>query len=109
MGTGQRIRQAREARGLTMSGLARAAGLSAGAVSRIERGERAPGAATLQALAQALGVRASSLLDEAETPLPQAGLDSEVLSAMQLVASVMPTLPPQGRARVLRVLQAALQ
>lgn len=123
--TGERIRQAREARGLTMADLARAAGISAGAVSRIEHGERAPGSATLQRLAQALGVSPGVLLDEAAGAIGAAGEamarlghaahtaagnigDGRVVQAIAAVARVMPTLPEAGQARVLSVILALL-
>lgn len=123
--TGERIRAAREARGLTMADLARSAGISAGAVSRIERGERAPGSVTLRRLAQALGVTPGNLMDEAgaavaagaET-LAKAGYvaqaaagaigDGRVLQAISAITRVMPTLPEAGQARVLSVIIALL-
>ena len=113
MVTGERIRQAREARGLTMADLARSAGLSPGAISRIERGERAPGSATLQRLAQALGIAPGALMDgEAPGPFqpPQqiAPGSPYALRAVEMVARVMPGLPEAGQKRVLAVIQAAL-
>jgi transcriptional regulator with XRE-family HTH domain len=54
---GQRVRQARQAQGLTIEQLARQAGVTQRAVSEIERERtRCPQAATLTALAAALAV-----------------------------------------------------
>lgn len=57
---GEQLREAREARGLTVRELATAASggpLSRAAISRVERGERIPSSQTLLALAAALEVR----------------------------------------------------
>jgi transcriptional regulator with XRE-family HTH domain len=53
---GAELRQAREKRGLSVRELARAAGLSAEAVSAIERGQRYPSLRTLECLAAALQI-----------------------------------------------------
>lgn len=54
---GSRIKQAREASGLSQRDLAAACGLSAMAISKYERGELVPSSQVLGALAEALGVR----------------------------------------------------
>jgi transcriptional regulator with XRE-family HTH domain len=112
-GIGARVREARERRGMSMADLARAAGLSPGAVSRIEHGERSPGAETVSRLARALGVEAGNLMGsgdggERAAAAPSSGLQPEVAEAISTVATIMPTLPLQGRQRVLRVLRAIL-
>lgn len=120
---GDRVRQARERKGMTQGELARASGLSPGAVSRIEHGERTPGAETVRVLAQALGLEPGELLGGARpvslqiVPAPVAQpaqpahpeANGRVLEAIQLVASIMPTLPVGGQARVLRIIEAALR
>ena len=53
---GTRLREVREAAGLTQLQLAAASGLTHEAISNLETGKRAPQAATVQALARALGV-----------------------------------------------------
>ena len=53
---GTRLREVREAAGLTQLQLAAASGLTHEAISNLETGKRSPLAATVQALAQALGV-----------------------------------------------------
>ncbi len=53
---GLRLRELREARGTSMRGLAAKSGLSANALSMIERGRTSPSVSTLYKLADALGV-----------------------------------------------------
>jgi transcriptional regulator with XRE-family HTH domain len=53
---GRRIREIREARGLSLKALAERCGLSLNAISRIERGESSPTVASLHRLAAALDV-----------------------------------------------------
>ena len=100
---------------MSMAEVARASGLSPGAVSRIEHGERSPGAATLARLARVLGVEAGHLIssdDGGERPATPttsgSSLQPEVAEAISTVATIMPTLPLRGRQRVLRVLRAIL-
>ena len=69
---GARLRQLREAAGLTQEQLAERAGLSANAIGALERGERRrPYQHTIQALAEALGLSAEegAALAEAVPPL----------------------------------------
>jgi transcriptional regulator with XRE-family HTH domain len=53
---GERLRDLREARGLTQADLADRAGLTRVGLGNIERGERVPGWDTVQAICAALGV-----------------------------------------------------
>ena len=53
---GDRLRELREARSISMRGLATKSGLSANALSMIERGRTSPSVSTLYKLADALGV-----------------------------------------------------
>lgn len=53
---GGRLRELREARNISMRGLATASGLSANALSMIERGKTSPSVSTLYKLADALGI-----------------------------------------------------
>src|SRR5690348_5679491 len=104
---GARVREARQRRGMSRADLARAAGLSGGAVSRIESGERSPGAETLARLARALSVESGQLMGAPALPTvtvaPPVGfgaaLPPEVIEAMATVARAMPALPVQGRQR----------
>ena len=62
MSAGQRIKVAREAKGWTQNDLTKAAGLSEGLISRLERGERNLGTRASEPIARALGVRREWLL-----------------------------------------------
>lgn len=53
---GSRLRELRETKNISMRGLATASGLSANALSMIERGKTSPSVSTLYKLADALGV-----------------------------------------------------
>ncbi len=53
---GLRLRELREARSISMRGLATKSGLSANALSMIERGKTSPSVSTLYKLADALGI-----------------------------------------------------
>ncbi len=56
-----KLRELREARGLSVRGLAREAGISTETVFSVEHGRRQPSMRTLGKLAQALGVEATDL------------------------------------------------
>ncbi len=73
---GRRIRELREARGLSLRALAELSGLSVNAVSLIERGQSSPTVSTLHRLADALGVRIIDLFaprEEAKVVFVRAG------------------------------------
>jgi transcriptional regulator with XRE-family HTH domain len=57
-----RLREVREAKGLTQAGLARASGVPQPTISRIERGTSAIDLGVLERLADALGVDAALLI-----------------------------------------------
>ena len=59
---GERLRELREARNISMRTLAARSGLSANALSVIERGKASPSVSTLYKLADALGSRLQSFL-----------------------------------------------
>jgi transcriptional regulator with XRE-family HTH domain len=63
---GHRIRELRKRRGLTLRGLAGACGLSANAISLIERGENSPTVSSLHQLATALDVSIADLFKDAD-------------------------------------------
>jgi transcriptional regulator with XRE-family HTH domain len=68
---GKRLKQLREAAGLTQQELAFRAGLSVSNLSQIEQGKKAdPRASTLLALARALGVTMESFFEPAEEAKP---------------------------------------
>lgn len=61
---GFRLRQLREERGMSMRALANASGLSANALSTIERGKVSPSVSTLYKLSEALGVSVTAFFSE---------------------------------------------
>lgn len=60
---GPRLREIRQARGITLSEVAAGSGLSKGFISLLERNETAPSVASLLKICDFLGVRVSALLD----------------------------------------------
>ena len=62
------IKQRREHVGLTLRALAARSGISSSMISDVERGAKSPTIATLSALAQALGVPLSALVDDVAPP-----------------------------------------
>jgi transcriptional regulator with XRE-family HTH domain len=66
---GQQIRRLREGKGWNQAELAVYAGIGPSGVSQIETGKRNPSAATLQKIAEALGVEISDLFPNVEAPL----------------------------------------
>nr|WP_255480884.1 cupin domain-containing protein [Quadrisphaera sp. RL12-1S] len=83
-GVGARVRALRSQRGLTLSELADATGLSASMVSTVERGRTAPSLGTLARLAQGLGVSVASLFAAAP------GEGSPVLRAADQIVDTTP-------------------
>lgn len=63
---GEAVRQFRAANNVSLSGLAKRAGISKSFLSKIERGEKAPAISTLIAIAAALNIRLSALLEPAQ-------------------------------------------
>lgn len=61
---GNRLKRIRSERGFSQRELAERAGISANAISLIERNENSPSVATLQSLATALGVKISYFFEE---------------------------------------------
>ena len=66
------IRQAREARGLSMSAVAERAGLSQQMISYVERGMRLPTIDTLLRISAALEVDLSDFIQRAQRSAPRA-------------------------------------
>jgi transcriptional regulator with XRE-family HTH domain len=62
-----RLRELREGQGMSMRALAQRSGLSANALSMIERGRASPSVSTLTKLATALGVSVTEFFGQAQT------------------------------------------
>lgn len=70
---GARLRTARTSRGLTLGQVAKAAGLTEGFVSRLERDQVSPSVASLVAVCDALGLRVGELFEPPVTNIVRAG------------------------------------
>lgn len=68
---GQRLRQLRLARRLTLKDVATEVGITEGFLSQIETGRSAPSLRTFRNIATALGVMPSDILDSHDVPLPR--------------------------------------
>jgi transcriptional regulator with XRE-family HTH domain/quercetin dioxygenase-like cupin family protein len=92
---GQRIREVRLQRGLTLRGLARAVGVSASLVSQIETGKSQPSVSTLYAITKALNISVEDVFDTnggtgATGALPAEAVRTETVPAEALPAEALP-------------------
>jgi quercetin dioxygenase-like cupin family protein/DNA-binding XRE family transcriptional regulator len=103
---GQRIREERLARGITLRGLARDVGVSASMISQIETGKAQPSVSTLYAITSSLGMSMQSVFEApaGETPAPPAGAPVSTEMSMGMPMG-MPTtvLEALGYARGIRL------
>jgi len=77
---GERVRAARQERGLSVGALADAAHIGKGSLSEIEHGARNPNLSTLQALAGALGVPLAALIaDRPGVRVASPGIEARLL------------------------------
>ena len=95
---GARIRALREARGLSLSALAAAAGIGKGSLSELETGRRNPTLDTLYAVSAPLGVPLSALLDDH---------DGAAIGDGGLVATRVRVLREEGRTTEVYLLRLA--
>src|SRR2546423_9418311 len=79
---GDRIRDVRMSRGLSLRALAAEVGVSASMISQIENGKSQPSVSTLYAITSALGMSIQSVFDAAETVERAVGSPATVLSAL---------------------------
>ena len=98
---GLRIKETREAKGLTQEELAALVDLSPTHISVIERGQKVPKLDTFVAIANALDVSADSLLRDVVA-------QSVNGVVTDLSASIM-KLPPKEQKRVIRAIEAYVQ
>lgn len=102
----KRLREIREARGLSQSGLAKRVGITQQAVAQYEAGGRTPTGDILVRIAQALGVSSSYLLGLTDTPERDDHLPPEW---EQVVEEAMSSgFSPDDVRRALRMLRVAL-
>ncbi|HEX4093201.1 MAG TPA: XRE family transcriptional regulator [Trebonia sp.] len=102
---GDRLRSAREARGLTLDQLSASTGISKAHLSRLESGARQPSVAILVELAGALGTRVGTLLgeDAAGAPLAMFTPDAPRHTAAGLEIASSSGFPDSRALEVLRV------
>ncbi|HEY6791984.1 MAG TPA: XRE family transcriptional regulator [Trebonia sp.] len=102
---GERLRSAREVRGLTMEQLSASTGISKAHLSRLESGARQPSVGILVELAAALGTRVSTLLgeDAAGAPLATFTPDAPRHIAAGLDIASMSGFPDSRALEVMRV------
>lgn len=98
---GERLKQFREARGLTQEQLAIAIGVAKTTVTGYERGNREPDVAKIKKLAAALGVSGDELLgtgqEKKPTPVSESGLSEKDIR----IAKWFQSLPPETRKAIL--------
>jgi transcriptional regulator with XRE-family HTH domain len=87
-----RLRELREGRGISMRTLATKSGLSANALSMIERGKTSPSVSTLYKLADALGVSITSFFGEASEKRQVVFLRSDERTRMSFTRGVFEAL-----------------
>ncbi|WOI57560.1 XRE family transcriptional regulator [Palleronia sp. LCG004] len=89
----ERLRRARQSRGLSLDAVARLSGVSRSMVSQIERGASSPTVSTLWNLTRALGVDFAGLLEESRA------------SAIEVLrAEDVPTIANRGTGCTIRIL-----
>ncbi|WP_445402575.1 helix-turn-helix domain-containing protein [Streptomyces sp. LE64] len=90
---GARVRELREAQGLSLSELARRSTLGKGTLSELESGRRNPTLETLYALTTALGVPLSTVLHDLAPPVKVSGhaVEAVLLDRFEADASVTET------------------
>ncbi|MBO0868050.1 MAG: cupin domain-containing protein [Micromonosporaceae bacterium] len=105
---GQRIREERMRRGVSLRALARMVGVSASMISQIETAKSQPSVSTLYGITSALGVSVEDLFSPEPAPAPAAALaahgtvDAPVPRPALRGARLGPLVPPQER-RVVRL------
>jgi transcriptional regulator with XRE-family HTH domain len=98
MAFADKLRALRESAGITQYQLAKRAGLTKQALSRLELGERQPFWATVQALAKALGVSCDAFA-ESEEPSVSELPDSPVVNPAPTAVEGEEKSPPRRRKR----------
>lgn len=98
---GSRIKEAREAKGLTQEQLAEIVGLSSTHISVIERGVKAPKLETFIEIANALDVTSDSLLLDV--------LDNSLQITATELSEQIKGLPPQEQKRILKAVRVLVE
>lgn len=98
---GTRIKEAREAKGLTQEQLAEIVGLSSTHISVIERGVKAPKLETFIEIANALDVTSDSLLLDV--------LDNSLQITATELSEQIKKLPPKEQRKILKAVRALVE
>jgi len=113
MNAGDKIKRLRTSTGLTVSELARRAGLSQGYLSQIEMGRATPSVRALAMTAKALNVPLPSLLGERDRallegtmPVPLPCYDDDPEDAM--VTRLLPRLDRQSKQALIMIIRGIL-
>src|SRR3989442_261540 len=94
-----RLKELREAAGLTQGQLADRAGMNQFGVAKLEQGVREPSWATVQALAPALGVAVTAFIEEpADRPAVGPGRPPKATPAEQAKTPAKKPRPRKGKA-----------
>jgi transcriptional regulator with XRE-family HTH domain len=96
---GIRIRETRQARGMTLQGLADASGLSPSMLSLVERGRASPSIGSLVVIASSLGVTMSDLLAGDPAPEEKLVVRSSEQKAIETAQHVIRRLLREDRSR----------
>lgn len=105
---GAKLRNLREERGISQRELARLAGVSANAISLIEREENSPSVSTLQSLAESLSVKMGYFFEE-ESPESVLQIKSSQLAAIQSQGTSIQGLGKRLRGQELEPFYITLQ
>lgn len=89
---GERLRELREARNISMRALASRSGLSANALSMIERGRASPSVSTLYKLAEALGISITSFFSSETDKKQVVFLQSDVRTRVSFTRGIFEAL-----------------
>lgn len=98
---GTRIKEAREAKGLTQEQLAETVGLSSTHISVIERGVKAPKLETFVEIANALDVTSDSLLLDV--------LDNSLQITSTELSEQIKRLPPKEQRKILKAVRVLVE
>jgi transcriptional regulator with XRE-family HTH domain len=110
---GPRIRELRLERGMTLDDLARAAGISASHLSRLERGQTAPSFIVASRIAKEIGVLPSDLVT---IQREQSSVDDALVAALQahglepeMARHICDAISTKARAALLAILHDATE
>ena len=105
MNFGERLREARKAKGYTQEQLAVIIGVAKSTLTGYEKGNREPDVFKIKALSQALDVSAGYLLDienKSDAPIEASDTDEGLAARVKMFTSY----PPEAQDRILEAMRA---